>query len=371
MAGTTDAGADALDPERETARRSVARILHASLDALDPTDRTIVELRHCEGWTASEIGTELGLPSATVRTRLRRALQRLRTSLDEHWDEQDRPWQWAILPAIRPAPAPIAAGGWLTLGIAAAIAGVLVAGLRDSPPDPTDLTPIPDATVNAGPASSREAWSQLRASVRAARARRFGALPRRPRTGAIDDEVDQAADALGGLFFEEAGKASKPALEALGRQAFETLEECARDNPSPAGVLTVRAHLIAEPDVGTVVESIDVERDTIGDPALLECVRESTYTYAFPNPSRALYLAHDFTVDMNTKQVAAAAVLPLDRLPEVLERYPEYLDALPSVLEQLPAIAAPMRKLIERDPTLRDRLPRFVELVADDEAPAR
>ena len=55
--------------------------LVAALAKLDPEDRAVVVLRHLFDYDSTEIARMLGLPPATVRTRLRRALDRLRPLL--------------------------------------------------------------------------------------------------------------------------------------------------------------------------------------------------------------------------------------------------------------------------------------------------
>jgi RNA polymerase sigma-70 factor (ECF subfamily) len=57
--------------------------LMVALAALDAEDRAVVVLRHLLGYRSREIGSMLGLSAATVRTRLARALQRLRALLEE------------------------------------------------------------------------------------------------------------------------------------------------------------------------------------------------------------------------------------------------------------------------------------------------
>jgi RNA polymerase sigma-70 factor, ECF subfamily len=57
--------------------------LMLALAALDAEDRAIVVLRHLLGYRSREIGSMLGLPGTTVRTRLARALDRLRTVIEE------------------------------------------------------------------------------------------------------------------------------------------------------------------------------------------------------------------------------------------------------------------------------------------------
>ncbi|MFI5271925.1 MAG: RNA polymerase sigma factor [Ktedonobacterales bacterium] len=56
--------------------------LRAAVNALEPELRVIVALRHYAGMDATEIGAALGIPPATVRTRLRRALLQLREQLN-------------------------------------------------------------------------------------------------------------------------------------------------------------------------------------------------------------------------------------------------------------------------------------------------
>jgi RNA polymerase sigma-70 factor (ECF subfamily) len=56
--------------------------LMAALRALDPDERALVVLRHVLGYRSSELARMLGLPPATVRTRLARALHKLRALLE-------------------------------------------------------------------------------------------------------------------------------------------------------------------------------------------------------------------------------------------------------------------------------------------------
>jgi RNA polymerase sigma-70 factor (ECF subfamily) len=56
--------------------------LVAALGQLEPADRALVVLRHLLGYRASELARMLDMPAATVRTRLARALARLRAQLE-------------------------------------------------------------------------------------------------------------------------------------------------------------------------------------------------------------------------------------------------------------------------------------------------
>lgn len=74
---TPDAAADVAGTE----------LVRVAMSRLDPTDREVLELAGWEQLTPAEIAEVLDLPSATVRTRLHRARQRLRAVLDEFDDD--------------------------------------------------------------------------------------------------------------------------------------------------------------------------------------------------------------------------------------------------------------------------------------------
>ncbi|HUR93133.1 MAG TPA: RNA polymerase sigma factor [Gemmatimonadales bacterium] len=59
----------------------VHRSVHAALDALPQEQRDAVRLAYFEGLTHSEIARRLAIPMGTVKTRLRLAVDKLRTSL--------------------------------------------------------------------------------------------------------------------------------------------------------------------------------------------------------------------------------------------------------------------------------------------------
>jgi RNA polymerase sigma-70 factor (ECF subfamily) len=70
-----------LDTDLGTSDHTGSLDLRNAINALDADLRLIVTLRYYGGMDASEIGATLGAPSATVRTRLRRALTLLRAHL--------------------------------------------------------------------------------------------------------------------------------------------------------------------------------------------------------------------------------------------------------------------------------------------------
>ena len=53
-----------------------------ALGGLDPDERALIVMRHLLGYRSSELARMLDLPPGTVRTRLARALKRLRELLE-------------------------------------------------------------------------------------------------------------------------------------------------------------------------------------------------------------------------------------------------------------------------------------------------
>lgn len=73
---------DAVEPDESALPGwHVHHAVHAGLATLPVEQRTAVALAYFYGYTQSEIAEQLGVPLGTVKTRLRLAFQRLRTSL--------------------------------------------------------------------------------------------------------------------------------------------------------------------------------------------------------------------------------------------------------------------------------------------------
>jgi RNA polymerase sigma-70 factor (ECF subfamily) len=83
--GQTQSGA-AEDPERQTARRELARVLEGAIDALPDVFRGVYVLRDVEGMNTEETAESLSLEPSTVRTRLHRARALLRARVSRNVD---------------------------------------------------------------------------------------------------------------------------------------------------------------------------------------------------------------------------------------------------------------------------------------------
>lgn len=73
--------------------------LRGAIDTLDEDLRLVVVLRYYSGMDATEVGAILGIPPATVRTRLRRALRMLRGQMSVTGDPPSRAATRASTPA--------------------------------------------------------------------------------------------------------------------------------------------------------------------------------------------------------------------------------------------------------------------------------
>ena len=76
VAGAASPASDSLSDE-----------LMRALAALDPDERALIVMRHLLGYRSPELARMLGLPAGTIRTRLARALTRVRDQLEAEGKE--------------------------------------------------------------------------------------------------------------------------------------------------------------------------------------------------------------------------------------------------------------------------------------------
>jgi RNA polymerase sigma-70 factor (ECF subfamily) len=96
VAGTVVGLSPEADPEQTAAERWVGSIVRATLAAMPSTDRRVLELAYDEGLSQREIADRLGWPLGTVKSRTRRALAALRSTLDAVPDLAPAPRQGAV-----------------------------------------------------------------------------------------------------------------------------------------------------------------------------------------------------------------------------------------------------------------------------------
>ena len=77
-----ETSAAALDPERALQRFQLVRSVHEAIAALERPSREVLILRDLEGMSGEETCAALGIPLATMKTRLHRARAQLRVALE-------------------------------------------------------------------------------------------------------------------------------------------------------------------------------------------------------------------------------------------------------------------------------------------------
>lgn len=109
---------------REQARR---RVVEAVLELEEPA-RTTMLLRYFERLPPRAIARDMGVPVETVRTRIKRALERLRARLDADFGGERAAWAVALLPFAKAAPTSALAGavGGAAAFVASISGGVLL-----------------------------------------------------------------------------------------------------------------------------------------------------------------------------------------------------------------------------------------------------
>lgn len=83
------AGGDAADPAEQAVTDDERREVLAALNRLGADDRLVIALRHFEQLGEAEMAEVLGCAAGTVKSRLSRALARLRTELTADRSKED------------------------------------------------------------------------------------------------------------------------------------------------------------------------------------------------------------------------------------------------------------------------------------------
>jgi RNA polymerase sigma-70 factor (ECF subfamily) len=82
-----DSPAQTGSPERETEAQEEAQRVWQAIGSLDAKDRAVVYLRYFVGASEEETAVALGRPAGTVKSRLHRALRKLRGVIEERYPD--------------------------------------------------------------------------------------------------------------------------------------------------------------------------------------------------------------------------------------------------------------------------------------------
>lgn len=311
--------AEPSSPEELVARAERLRLLLGLVEALEEPFRTTVLRHYFEARSLADIARLDGTPPGTVRWRLKEGLQRLRTALDQEHGGDRSVWLSAFAPLVGPRSAArdVATStgatkmttfvqiATLTALIATGGVTAVRCGASPTPPSPEpSASSVASATTPArgstlGPARASEpapaavsavlahpGLDQPRARFRSPDERhRFMAtledarIRRIRAAGVFDDEQALQAAAAAGLLDD---------IEQMMmmEDAASIAAACIEPSLAVPELLRLRLTAIGEPDVGTVIEDVEVidphDGEELGE--LATCVRESLFLLQMPPP---------------------------------------------------------------------------------------
>ncbi len=340
---------------RDVLRNELRAALSEALATLGELDRRLLVDRYCLDLEPKDIAARRGLNPSTVRTRIARSLRRLQAYLDERDLGRD---SWLGVLAVpstpRVAPLPVVAG----FGVAAAlVAGCFAAAAIRKPstartPSPTtsrsppvEPSPAPVAPATIPPVASaavatlsvdraselevlRTRWERRRA--------RFEATPSEP------SETSEPSDDPPLLGPPEVGKLANLAAEYLG--------DCLGADYREPRKLSLRATVLAEPDIGAMVEDVVFDGPVPPQSALAECVEQTTYALFVEEASQSLRREIRIGIDLDAHTITTGVDLSLSEVLEFAVREPGLWT---EVLESPEA----MRELRDAYEGLEDALP--------------
>lgn len=298
-----DAGLQRLEMQQELVRAVIA---------LDALYRQAIILRFVDGLSASEIAAQLGLPASTVRSRIKRGLQRLRADLDH--DGSIPTWRAVLAaPAFSQTPSlaatPALIGG-ITMKLGIVLVGIVMAVVAvvvvkaDSPASsaPTEAAKPTEPIAAVSLDSERKPW----VATPATKLRRFKNTADRARFAAALTAVRQGKERekktydVSGTAVEESGEPPPPPTKLPGKldkeyirerltEVLPLLRECyeiaLENDPELAGTLTIEFVVDAEEEVGGYVREAQVAEDSsLGDPVVRECITETILSLEFIPP---------------------------------------------------------------------------------------
>ena len=301
----------AADVEHVVHTLEVARIVGELVDGLEADVRTVVRERYFDGDTSAEIARRHAIPAGTVRWRLKSGLDQLRDQLDARFGGRRAVWATVFAPALESTTAPTLSTPaasktamsiklFVGAGIVAATAGGVVvasssfssepgqaaapavqaspaeAKAKAKPPAPAEVeakavAPLEDASAEDGN-RLKAAWEERRSKIRKAHAAAGGFSWQ----AAEEDGPEEHT-------LHEIGTCEdKSCVAELADEVHELIKGC-KDvmDEMPAGFM-LEAQVIGAPDVGTIVESVEVvSGEDDASPELVECLTQQMYTLDF------------------------------------------------------------------------------------------
>jgi len=320
-------------PDELVAQLQLHRHLAELVLKLDEPYRSTVIARFVEDRSSASIAASLGIPSGTVRKRLHDALSRLRAELDSAGDRTR--WAPGVL-AFTNGGMHVAKPTKLVLVVlavllasAATIAIILVrrgggdggggGGGEETASTRTPYTAasrgtgavgptVADARTPARPVSEtrtaeRAAILAAIASARETRAHRAVVPPSTPATPGAAVAADRASTGTTLDLVDRTGDTSdwqKRALGTLNALLGQCFDLGRAEDPTLAGTVTIRFSLVGEPDVGGLLERVEiVDADTtIAQQTTLDCLTQQLYALELDPPTEGVRVERELHLQL-------------------------------------------------------------------------
>jgi RNA polymerase sigma-70 factor (ECF subfamily) len=297
------AGNAELDVEHVVHCLEVARLVARLVEELDEDVRLVVRERYFEGCSAADIARRHRIPAGTVRWRLKVGLDRLRTQLDAHHGGRRVLWAGSFAPlATSPTPWPAVASVTktasgtataaakgpsimsipikilLSMGVVAA-SGAYVATKRTEPTPvaasslavespslvQASARPSPHAKAVETPTPGKTAWAQ-----------RLSMIHQAHDIDVADPGAEGAAAA--GPELRVSTCTEQGCVERLTSEVAGMVDGCRELAVGVAPDISIVARVVGAPDVGTLVESVELSGGAAVPEALRDCLAETMYT---------------------------------------------------------------------------------------------
>lgn len=318
----------AIDVEHVVHCLQVARLVQDLLDALDDELALVVRERYFHDRTSAEIAARHGIPAGTVRWRLKTGLDRLRAELDAHHGGERMLWAGAFAPTVgTPAASSPSTAGDATAAVkGSSVMGItgmkiLLAATAVAATGATATYVVREPTTSAAPevakheratqaaaptnaprdqarATKREVdrarWTERLAQIHAAHRELAAPSPPLPQSDAKSDAV----------WEQRVGECDEPGCrDRLTNEVLGMLDGCDELMGDALHRATIEVQIVGAPDVGMVIESVDLKGGADMSPELRECLTESMYALDLGATERSV--AQTVTVTLGMVEITA------------------------------------------------------------------
>lgn len=304
-------------PSTESAvhERRVVDAVRDAMRELTAADRDILERRFLHDESVAEIAEALALKAGAVRTRVSRALQRVRARLDEQYGGREA-WANALLVVSLQ---PVQTARWLVPCVATAlVATALVGAWRVG----RDTGSVPDPADTRLAASAHEDVSEAQTAP-------LPGLPgpTSPHVVAAPAERSARPTAVNPVAAgpAEDGESLAVAAQALFKSVAKELGEvasgCFGDVPDDgSGVMKFSIHVQAADDIGAVIDEYSLSSDTTNDEALKDCLEGSIPAFRLETTPADFDQALRFKVDLDKRVMYVHGEIVVDDVDAYVEQ---------------------------------------------------